>query len=447
MLLLAPRETAGMLINPFTPTRIASKPNEFFGRSDEISALERSLQIGSVVLDGPIGIGKSSLLSQVVMAMEGFATGKRAKSVIATGHKGLSTVDDAARLLLHKFVDIDEKQKSVSFKLTLGIPKLGLGGEYERKTQEIYKHFADGQHLAALSKIIERETLARIVDDDQLLLLCIDEADKCPVPLARLVRSISTDIQHQGVDNVRFVLAGVSPYFQTMVGEDEGIRRFFYKTIRLKSLTGTDSEDLLHTKLSLVAQRAEKDGIRLRIHPNVIGRVASLSGGHPHILQLLGSHLVEHENDDPDGIIDSKDLVNSLRRVCYEDRSQVYESTLHMLELEGRLDPLLELLDVGSFGFPTSINPEVAVETVGVETIQWFVDHNILTRTEDGGYSLVDEFLRIRMLLDQLDSNEEIQKVELDILEQFAVQSSYLEESATDDAIRIIRDTDFDSER
>ena len=429
-----------MLYNPFTPTRIASKPDEFFGRFAEINSLESSLQIGSVVLDGPIGIGKSSLLSRVVLAMEGFATGKRAKSILATGHKGIATVEDAARLLLQKFVDIDERKKAVSFKMTLGVPKLGMGAEYERKTEEIYRHFADGQHLAALSKIIERETLLQILGEDQVLLLCIDEADKCPVPLARLVRSISTDIQHQGVDSVRFVLAGVSPYFQAMVAEDEGIRRFFYKTIQLQSLSDSDSQDLLHTKLSMVARHAEKDGIRLRIHPNVIGRVVSLSGGHPHILQLLGSHLVEHENEDPDGIIDSKDLVNSLRRVCYEDRSQVYESTLHMLELEGRLDPLLELFTEGAAGFPTSLEQATAINTVGTGTLQWFVDHNVLARNEDGSYGLVDEFLRIRMLLDQLDTSDELKRVELEILEQFALQSSYLEDSSFDDRIRIVGD-------
>jgi hypothetical protein len=430
-----------MLVNPFTPTRIASKPNEFFGRFDEITTLERSLQMGSVILDGPIGIGKSSLLSRVVMAMEGFSTGRKAKSVVATGHKGVQTVDDAARLILHKFVDLDEKQKTVSFKVAFGLPKLGLGAEYERKTQEIYKNFADGQHLAALLNIIERETLSQILGPDFILLLCVDEADKCPVALARLVRSISTDIQHQGVDSVRFILAGVSPYFQEMVAEDEGIRRFFYKTIKVKSLSESDSQDLLHTKLALVAQRAEKDGIGLRIHPNVIGRVASLSGGHPHILQLLGSHLVEHENEDPDGIIDSKDLVNSLRRICYEDRSQVYESTLHMLEIEGRLDSLVELFEEGSPGFPTMIVQAVAIETAGTDTLQWFVDHNILTRNEDGDYGLIDEFVRIRMLLDQLDSKEELKQVELEILEQFALQSSYLEQTEFEDRIRIIGDT------
>jgi putative ribosome biogenesis GTPase RsgA len=39
---------------------------------EELRSIEVALQQGSVVLDGPIGIGKSSLLSQAVSTMEGF---------------------------------------------------------------------------------------------------------------------------------------------------------------------------------------------------------------------------------------------------------------------------------------------------------------------------------------------------------------------------------------
>jgi hypothetical protein len=427
-----------MLINPFTPTRIASKPEDFFGRTDELRTLERSLRQGSVVLDGPIGIGKSSLLSQAVMAMEGFGTGTRAKTVLAVAHKSVVTVDDAARLLLQKFVEIDERKKTVNFKIGVGLPKV-LGAEYERKSEEIYRNFSAGHHLAALQKIVARECLPHVLGQDDVLLLCIDEADKSPVPLAQLVRAIVTDMQHQALDSIRFMLAGVSPYFQSMVAEDEGIRRFFYKTITLRSLTNEDSADLLHTKLAQVARQAEKDGIRLRIHPSVIPRIVSLSGGHPHILQLLGSHLVEHESEDSDGVIDSKDLVNSLRRVCYEDRSQVYESTLHMLDLEGRMDLLSALLEEGATSFPTRIDQSLAVEIIGRDSLQWFVEHNILT-PYDGEYGLVDEFLRIRMLLDQLDSEQDQKQLELEVLKQFAISSSFAEDYESDEHLRVVGD-------
>ena len=52
-----------MLINPFTPSEIASEPQDFFGRAEELKTLERSLMVGSVAIQGPIGIGKSSLVT------------------------------------------------------------------------------------------------------------------------------------------------------------------------------------------------------------------------------------------------------------------------------------------------------------------------------------------------------------------------------------------------
>src|SRR5437870_2179809 len=60
-----------MLRNPFTPTTIASQPGNFVGRRDELLTLERSLVQGSVAIQGPVGIGKSSLLGRGLLSMEG----------------------------------------------------------------------------------------------------------------------------------------------------------------------------------------------------------------------------------------------------------------------------------------------------------------------------------------------------------------------------------------
>ncbi len=112
-----------------------------------------------------------------------------------------------------------------------------------------------------------------------------------------------------------------------------------------------EAAELMEAKLTLVADKAAEEKVDLRVDPEVISRVVALSGGHPHILQLLGSHLVTHEIEDPDGVIDSRDLVNSLRRICYEDRVRAYDSTIHMLELNGRLESLSDL-----FQFSVSID-------------------------------------------------------------------------------------------
>jgi hypothetical protein len=425
-----------VLINPFTPAAIASAPDDFFGRMEELRSIEVALQQGSVVLDGPIGIGKSSLLSQAVSTMEGFGTDHHAKTVMAVGHRDIATVDDAA-LLLQEFVHVDERERSVSFKVGLGVPNV-LGAGYSRTTNEIFRNFNAGRHLSALQQIVERQCLTAVLGEHDALLLCIDEADKCPVPLARLLRTILTYTQQQGVRSVRFILSGVSPFFNALVGEDPGVRRFVYRNITLKHLSEVDSNDLLETKFGKVAYDAEKRKELVRIHPHVISRVVALSGGHPHILQLLGSHLIEHENDDPDGIIDSRDLTNCLRRVCYEDRAQVYEATLHMLELEDKMESLTEVLEIAAAGFPTKIEQTEALDRIGSNAIQWLVEHNILGPPEGSAYGLVDEFLRIRMLLDQLDGEEKIRELELNVLRQFAVHSSHAEGDELEDDLRII---------
>lgn len=392
-----------MLRNPFTPTEIASNPDDFFGRSDELATLERSVLQGSVAIQGPMGIGKSSLLARGLSAMEGFGTDRSAKSVIAVGDRDVDSIDRAARLLLHSLVEIDEGQQRIKFK---------IGSFYERESAEIVRHFVDGRHLDILKRLVEKEFVNELLTTDKYLILAIDEADKCPVPLARLVRSIVTHTQQQGVKRVRFLLAGVRPFFQQMVDEDAGVNRFFYKTITLEPFPTDEATELIEAKLGQAAAWAEEDGLELKIDPKVISWVVSLSGGHPHLLQLLGSHLVEHEDEDPDGVIDARDLANSLRRICYEDRARVYDSALHELEAHNRLDTLQKLLELARPGFPTLINRRAAAEAASAEAIHWLVEHNVLVARSDEHYGLVDEFLRIRMMMDSEESEVERARLE-----------------------------------
>jgi len=383
------------LYNPFTPSEIAANPDDFFGRSEELGFLCNSLPQGSVAIQGVVGIGKSSLLSRGLLQMEGFDSNHSAKSIVAVGDRDIKTVDQAARLLVESFVTIDEKSKKISFK---------LGSVFETESVEICRNFSEGRHLAVLKRLVEAEFLKGSLGDDKLLLLSVDEADKCPVPLARLVRAICTHTQHQGVKRVRFVFAGVSPFFQAMVDEDPGVNRFFNRNILLRPMSSEDAFELIETKLTKVAEVAEREKIAIAIDPDVIPRIVQLSGGHPHILQLLGSHLVTHESEDPDGLIDARDLVNSLHRICFEDRAQVYDSILHSLDLYGRREELETLLRLAYVGFPTKIARNRAIEGVGEEALKWFVDHQLVSSADDSHYGLVDEFLRIRFILSEAES-------------------------------------------
>jgi hypothetical protein len=392
-----------MLRNPFTPADIASAPDDFFGRIRELADAKGSLSVGSVSIQGQIGIGKSSLLARTRLEMEGFQSEHTARSVLAVAHKDIRTADELARALLEDIIEVDESHKKVALK---------LGTLFEVGSSDVYRNFVSGRHTAALLRLIERECLKQILDGRELLIIAIDEADKCPAVIAQLLRQVVTAVQHRGVKGVRFLLAGVSPFYQQMLAEDAGIARFIYKTITLTPMDQEDATELIETKLGLVLDDARNQGIELHIHPDVIQQIVALSGGHPHLLQLLGSYLIENENHDPDCLLNAQDLTTALRRICYEDRAQVYASTLHKLDVEGQLSAFRQLMLVAQPRFPTRISKSEALKVVSSESLQWMFDNNVLSVDEEGAYSLLDEFLRIRLLMDGMVEEEGRNQIE-----------------------------------
>ena len=330
-------------------------------------------------------------------------------------------MDEAARLILESLISVDETRKKVSFKIS---------SFFEWGSTEIVRTFTEGRHLATLKRLLERQPLRNILGDQQLLIIAIDEADKCPIAVARLIRSVATHTQQLGIRNIRFLLAGVTPFVKEMQNEDPGVARFIYRVVTLNPMPKEEATDLLHTKLSLLANDAHDKRIPLAIDPHLEPKIVTLSGGHPHLLQLLGAYLVRHESEDPDGIIDSRDLINSMRRITYEDRAQIYESTLHRLELEDKLDSFLRLLSIAKPGFPTRISRRSAMQLVDNDVLHWLGDLNILKVGENGEYGLIDEFLRVRILLDEAESDSE-----QGTLERRLVSEVYSEETLDPDVL------------
>lgn len=238
------------------------------------------------------------------------------------------------------------------------------------------------------------------------MLIAIDEADKCPIPIARLIRVISTNLQQLEMNNVRFIVAGVNPYFRKITDEDPGVARFFYKTIHLSSLVEQEAADLLATKFGEVIASAHDEGVELNLDDSLTGQLMRLSGGHPHLLQLLGSHIVEREEDDPDGHLDARDLANALKTICYEDRAHVYESLIHLLEVNGKYEVFKSIIKLSHNLFPTVINRKDVENSFNAEAVQWLIDNNIIYSMSDMEYGLLDEFFRIRLIMDDEASSK-----------------------------------------
>jgi hypothetical protein len=269
-----------MLRNPFTPAEIASAPDEFFGRAKELAEAKRSLGVGSVSIQGPIGIGKSSLMARTRLEMEGYQSSHTATTVVAVGHKDIATADDVARAFLEDILEVDEKSKKLTLK---------LGSLFEFESGEIYRNFTSGRHVATLSRLLAREYMKQMLQDRELLIIAVDEADKCPVPIARLLRQITTYAQQSGIKGVRFLLAGVSPFYQQMLIEDEGIARFIYKTITLAPMDSEEATELLETKLALVTHDA-----RMKQIPFISAQMLSLESWHCLAATRISSNSLDH---------------------------------------------------------------------------------------------------------------------------------------------------------
>jgi hypothetical protein len=111
-------------------------------------------------------------------------------------------------------------------------------------------------------------------------------------------------MQQEHIEGIRFVIAGVNPYFKIMIDEDEGLQWSFYKRIDLQPMSIAEEQELFEAKLNLVIEDASRRGLQINVNPDIAGIVVAVSGGHHHVLQLLGSHIIDHENQSDDGIID-----------------------------------------------------------------------------------------------------------------------------------------------
>jgi hypothetical protein len=389
---------AAVLINPFTPSEIAAGPDQFFGREKELRAILTALPVGSVLIQGPIGIGKSSLLARALDELASDSCDTR----IVVADAEVHSVEDMARMILDALVDLADEGGG-KFKLKFGVNFGVAEPSIEVESKDAAKDLRSGRSLAALKKILEADHRRRRAANRKLLIIGIDEADKATTSVARLVRSIWTHCQQVGVTDVRFAIAGVSPLHQRLVDEDRGVERAFNRVLTLAPMSIEEAEQLLWAKLTAVIDDAKQQGMDINIEPDVLDRIAALSGGHPHIIQLLGSHIIQHENAHPDGLLSVMDLVGVLQRVCYEDRRATYAATLHRVETATHLSALTTLLNRGELvdsGFPTRIYRQGAVEAVGTAALQWFIEHDILVPLSADEYGLVDEFLRVRMALD-----------------------------------------------
>jgi len=195
-----------------------------------------------------------------------------------------------------------------------------------------------------------------------------------------------------------------------MIKEDQGIMRFIYEIIQLDPFSLEEARDFLDLKFSQLVKstRSEKEE-ELFINPEMIDRIVQLSGGHPHLLQLLGSHVVENEYSNPDGEINIEDLVGSLQKICYQQRAPVYDLLIHDMKKVGKYISYLKFLELSGGTFPSKVDTKCLENHLDEDEIEWLLFRNILIVSKDNDYELTDELLKVRIMMDRYNDIEDIE--------------------------------------
>ena len=80
------------------------------------------------------------------------------------------------------------------------------------------------------------------------------------------------------------------------------------------------------------------------------------------------------------------------------------------MKTEGRFDAFLSLLAHGTKGMPFRISRDMAREVMDPDDLEWFRGRDIISALPDDHYKLVDEFLRVRVIMDFDTRGDEIEQ-------------------------------------
>ena len=172
-----------MLLNPFTPSDIAKTPSDFFGRSTEIRDLKRAIKQGSVIIQGGIGIGKSSIIARLKQDLE---IESNNYSLIFVGNSDIKTINDISCSLLDQLISVDEKNKQLKIKIPPFV---------EYNISKIKKFYDNNKYTESLITLMTDEKFADLFKANRKIIIYIDEADKCPDVICKFIRFLLTSVQ------------------------------------------------------------------------------------------------------------------------------------------------------------------------------------------------------------------------------------------------------------
>lgn len=369
--------------NTFTPDRPASSVERCYGRSDEIARLVRASQQNSVAVVGPYGIGKSTLLGTAIPDIES------SSNVISLQlNPEIDSCDLLAKQLIHQITT--GLTDTVGYTIQLGLPKVA---SVQLTSQKVYSLYNDGLHLQALLHLIDQIEYI----PDVPTVFCLDQCELAPKPLALFMRGLQ-GLGLKGRDNNIVVAVGNPPFIEEMRKTEPRIADFLVGQIDLTVLDLADARDLVRDSLLNWCEKVHKECNRtMTLEESLPNRIAILSGGHPHLLQLIGHQVIENEVNSTDWMIDGQNLNEFLTSICSSGGR--YARLIDRLEIEGAMAPLRSLLTLATGDIPTKIKRTDAIDQIGEENLAKLcsMGHAYLDRED---VRIIDELFRFRLLLD-----------------------------------------------
>ncbi len=321
--------------NPFTPG-FAGSPPVFSGRDEQIGEIDEVLeriaeghcQDVEIILHGPRGIGKTTLLHHVVRRMEN-ASEIRPILVVAPE---IATPYDLYCTLL---VELVYSRETVT---TQGGAQLGLSGTNIRESRETTRMFES----------TPAELRKRCIDAmaEQPTLLMVDEAHRISSSALDSILLV-TNAARRGKTKFGFVMAGV-PSLPDLLGRMNATFLERANSIRLERLDAASAKDAL-------TRPFEQAGYEIRLNSEDEDRLVEQTQRYPYFIQCAG-HAIWRTAERSDSWKLDVELVESARPVWERRITRMYAARYRELARRN----LLPFAHVVAAEYKTSESLDVA---------------------------------------------------------------------------------------
>jgi len=287
-------------VDPFSPDLPIDDPERFSGRQKEFdSSIDSLYQLANnnpthTIITGDRGIGKSSMLVQIKTLAEGnnnlpdrlgIDIGEDSFDFISAWHDCAKDQTPAVlasgilQQLQNKFSNIFKK---IQLELNIGgLLKISQKDKSASSISDIVDLFCTG---------IVRASEKAVENHKDGIVLFFDELDRVEPSsgVATFFKLSAERLSRDGIRNVAFFAAGITGAIQNMEEEHGSIYRTF-KDIPLPRLDKPDVERILEIGFNAVNCQYDK---------RIFSSVYNLSAGYPEPVHILGSQILNVDDDD-----------------------------------------------------------------------------------------------------------------------------------------------------